>query len=117
MNFSPARSTDDAQGQATYGMANLRKERTGLPCIVFISQKDAARHDVRVKVAPGPRMRADQMSSYALRPLELVEGAGVPAGDERLLAAWVELNLQVLVDYWDGRIEYTEEALDLLRSL
>ena len=54
MSVSPARSTDDAQGQATYGTANLRKERTGLPCIVLISQKDAARHDDRVKVAPGP---------------------------------------------------------------
>lgn len=117
MNFSSARSTDDAQGQATYGMANLRKERTGLPCIVFISQKDAACHDVRVKVAPGPRMRADQMSSYALRPFKLVEGAGVPPDEERLLARWVEINLQVLVDYWDGRIEYTEDALALLTSL
>lgn len=117
IDFSPARSTDDAQGQATYGMANPRRERTGLPCIVFISQKDGARHDVRVKVAPGPRTRPDQMSSYALRPFQLVEGEGVSAADERLLARWVEANLQVLVDYWDGRIEYTEDALDLLGTL
>ena len=117
MNFFPARSTDDAQGQATYGVANLRRERTGLPCIVFISQKDGARHDVRVKVAPGPRMRPDQMSSYALRPFALVEGDGMSAADERSLGRWSEVNLQVLVDYWDGRIEYTEDALDLLRVL
>lgn len=25
------------EGQATYGMANLRSERTGLPFIVFVS--------------------------------------------------------------------------------
>ena len=57
------------------------------------------------------------MSSYALRPFKLVEGSGVPSGDERLLAAWVEMNLQVLVDHWDGRIEFTEDALDLLERL
>jgi hypothetical protein len=33
-------------------MANLRPERTGLPFVVFISQKAGARHDVRVKAAP-----------------------------------------------------------------
>lgn len=117
MNVSPARPAGDAQGQATYGMANLRRERTGLPCIVFISQKDAARHDVRVRVAPGPRMRPDQMSSYALRPFSLAEGDGLSAADERLLARWVQVNVQVLVDYWDGRIEYTEDALDLLKPI
>ena len=62
-------------------------------------------------------MRPDQMSSYALRPFELVEGGGMPAADERLLARWVEANLQVLVDCWDGRIAYTEDALDLLKPL
>ena len=41
----------------------------------------------------------------------------MPAADERSLGRWIEVNLQVLVDYWDGRIEYTEDALDLLRVL
>jgi hypothetical protein len=112
----PARLTEDAQGQATYGMAKLREDRTGLPCIVFIPRKDAARHEVRVKVAPGPRMRADQMRSYALGPFELVEGAGVPPAEERLLARRVAINPPVIVDDREGRIEYTGDAPDLLRS-
>jgi hypothetical protein len=35
-------SEDYAQGQADFEMANLRPERTGLPLIVFISQKGRA---------------------------------------------------------------------------
>lgn len=110
-------SQGESQGQATYGMANLRKERTGLPFIVFISQKDGAKHDVRVKVSPAPKMRADQMSSYALRPYRLVEGPGLSSSDEALLQAWIGKNLSVLVDYWDGSIDYTEDAVDALKRL
>src|SRR5258707_10293112 len=56
------------EGQASFDMANLRPERTGLPFVVFISQKGGARHDVRVKVAPGPRVRPSETVTVALRP-------------------------------------------------
>ena len=36
-----------SQGQALFDMANLRPDRTGLPFVVFISQRGGARHDVR----------------------------------------------------------------------
>ena len=107
----------EAQGHATFGMANLRKERTGLPFIVFISQRDAARHDVRVKVAPGPKVRPDQMTSYALRPFRRVEGDGVTSAEEDLLRRWLDVNHAVIVDYWNGDIEYTEDAIDRLKAL
>lgn len=55
MNVFQRASTDDVQGQATFGMSNLRKEKTGLPFIVFISQNAGAQPDVRVKVSPAPR--------------------------------------------------------------
>jgi hypothetical protein len=42
-------------GQATYGMANLRPEKTGLPFIVFISQKDDARNAAHVRFRRHPR--------------------------------------------------------------
>ncbi len=117
MNLHNAPTADEAQGQATFGMANLRKERTGLPFIVFISQKDGARHDVRVKVAPGPKMRVDQMSSYSLRPFGLMEGSGLTSAEEALLQRWLDVNLAVVVAYWNGDIEYTEDALEQLKSL
>ena len=32
-------------------------------------------------------------------------------------AEWIELNRDVLVDYWNGNIEYTEDAISALKPL
>ena len=110
-------SVSDAEasrGQATFEMANLRPRTTGLPFIVFISQRDGAQHDVRVKVSPAPKVRTDQMSTYSLRPFAHQSGPALSTSDEIALEAWVIANMQVLVAYWDGDIDYTEDAIDRL---
>jgi hypothetical protein len=107
----------EPDGQATFGMANLRRKTTGLPFIVFISQRDDARHAARIKVSPEPRVRLDEMSSYSLSPFEWKEGPRLATNDETLLASSVELNARVLLDYWNGQIEYTEDAIEQLKSI
>jgi hypothetical protein len=105
------------EGQALFDMANLRPERTGLPFVVFISQKGGARHDVRVKVAPGPKVRPSEMATVAVRPaVRVVRGALAP-DDLARLAEWIELNRDVLIDYRNGDIEYTEDAVSALKPL
>jgi hypothetical protein len=54
---NPSLAEEEREGQALFEMANLRPERTGLPSVVFISQKCGARHDVRVKIAHGAKVR------------------------------------------------------------
>ena len=110
-------SDQGVAGQATYGMANLRSERTGLPFIVFISQRDDARHAARVKVSPNPKVAKDRMGSYSVSPFEHKAGTRLSGAEERDLERWIALNRTVLEDYWDGAIEYTEDALALLRAL
>ena len=110
-------SKSDAQGQATFGMANLRRKTTGLPFIVFISQKDEARHAARVKVSPEPRMRPEEMSSYSVSPFEWKEGPRLANAEEKMLGRWIDVNARVLLDYWNGEIEYTEEAIDQLKAV
>lgn len=118
MNVQHLRSTtDESQGQATFGMANLRSEKTGLPFIVFISQKDGAQHDVRVKISPSPKVRVDQMSSYSLRPYRFIGGVKLSSNEEALLEKWILLNMKTLVDYWNGDIEYTEDAIEILKTI
>jgi hypothetical protein len=98
-------------------MANLRPERTGLPFVVFISQKGGARHDVRVKVAHGARVRPSEMITVALRPsVRVVRGKLDPA-EFALLRRWIELNQDVLIRYWDGVIEYTEDVIAALQPI
>jgi len=108
---------EEAAGQALFEMANLRPEGTGLPFVVFISQKGGARHDVRVKVARGSKVRASEMITVAVRPnVRVIRGALDP-DDLARLADWIDLNRGVLVDYWNGDIEYTEDAITALKPL
>jgi hypothetical protein len=98
-------------------MANLRPEATGLPFVVFISQKGGARHDVRVKVARGAKVRPSEMVTVAVRPAVRVVRGRLDPQDLDLLTRWIELNRDVLIDYWDGVIEYTEEAIRAIRPI
>jgi hypothetical protein len=107
----PGLAEGEPDGQASYDMANLRPERTGLPFVVFISQRGGARHDVRVKVAPGAKARPSEMATVAIRPnVRVVRGTLGPR-DLVLLTRWIELNRNTLIDYWNGDIEYTEDAI------
>lgn len=102
---------DAPEGQATYEMANLHPKRTGLPFVTFISQKDSYRHDVRVKVSPSPKVLSGQVSTYALRPFRHEGGPSLTRDQERDLETWVEENRQVIVEYWDGDIDDTGDAI------
>src|SRR5215213_6887933 len=88
------------EGQALFEMANLRPERTGLPFVVLISQKGGARHDVRVKVAHGARVRPSEMVTVAVRPAVRVIRGSLEASDLALPRHGIELNRDVLVKYW-----------------
>jgi hypothetical protein len=108
---------DEGAGQALFEMANLRPERTGLPFVVFISQKGGARHDVRVKIARGAKVRPSEMVAVAVRPKPRVIRGALDPDDLARLAEWIDLNKDVLIDYWNGDIEYTEDAVSALKPL
>lgn len=109
--------SEAAAGQALFDMANLRPERTGLPFVVFISQRGGARHDARIKLARAPKVRASEMISVALRPVPRVIRGRLNAREFDLVKKWIELNIDALVAYWDGAIEYTEDVMDALKPL
>jgi hypothetical protein len=110
-------AAEDGAGQASFDMANLRPQRTGLPFVVFISQKGGARHDVRVKLARAAKVRPSEMITVAVRPVPRVIRGELSARELDLVREWIELNRAILIDYWDGAIEYTEDALDAIRPI
>lgn len=112
-----AAGAERPSGQALFDMANLRPERTGLPFVVFISQRGRARHDVRVKLARGAKVRPSEMITVAVRPTPRVIRGRMNASEFDLVRRWIEENMQVLVDYWNGDIEYTEDVLDAIKPL
>ncbi len=105
---------DEADG---FAMTNLPPRRTGLPFVVFVSQRGGARHDVRVKICETPEYRPELAVSVALRPDVRVVSGALSAAALDALSRWIALNREALIDYWDGRIEYTEDLLALLKPL
>ncbi len=99
-----------------FSMANLSPRITGLPMVVWVSQRGGARHDpcVKISLEHGHRMRADRTCSVSVRPtVDIVAGPALPSEDVALVRTWIERNRQVLVDYWEERIA-TDELLERL---
>jgi len=112
------RGAAEPQSDGLFEMANISPKRTGLPFVVWISPKAGAPHDVRVKVSKGPKVHSSELVSVAIRPdVHLVSGGKMTAHDLDLLRKWVGLNHDVIVKYWDGDIEYTEDAIAALKPI
>jgi hypothetical protein len=101
-----------------YLMANLPPRLTGLPMVVWVSERGHARHDVRIKVSQshGSQMSITNTATVAVRPApRLVSGQLSPA-DMTAVGAWIRLNEAIIVAYWDGAI-YTDELIQRLQRL
>ena len=98
-------------------MANLSPLFTGLPFVVWISTRGYTRHDIRVKVSRGMKVKKGELISVALRP-EVREIGQPRLKPEELaqLRRWIELNDDVLLEYWDGAIA-TEQAIARLKPI
>ena len=99
--------TPSDESEDLYEMANLYPDTTGLPMTVWVSPRGNARHDIRVKVnmTHGDRMDITNTAVVAVRPTpRLVAGQLSPA-DAQAVFAWISLNADALVAYWDGQID------------
>jgi len=111
-------STTNIDNGDPFSMANLPLHLTGLPMVVWASQRMRARHDVRVKVmqAHGSRMDPVDLAVVALRPEPRLVTGHLSAADFHAVSEWIRLNEAVLIDYWEERI-FTDELLARLRRL
>ena len=108
----------EPQSDGLFEMANISPKRTGLPFVVWISPRAGAPHDVRVKVSKEPRVHSSELVSVAIRPdVQVVGGGKMTAHDLDLLKKWVGLNRDAIIKYWDGDIEYTEDAIAALKPI
>jgi phage terminase large subunit-like protein len=84
---------------------------TGLPMAVWVTENDGYPDDARVKVSTlhGGRGSWRTVPSIAVRPQphEVVSGS-LPATDVALVSRWIDLNRDVIIDYWNGVIAFDE---------
>ena len=104
-------------GPASFDMADLRPERTGLPFVVFIPQTGEARHDARIKLARAAKVRPSEMSTVTVCPTPRIIRGEMNAQALDLVSRWIELSRSVLVDYWNGDVEYTEDVLNAIQPI
>jgi hypothetical protein len=100
--------------------ANLSPKSTGLSLVVWIAGfwPWKGMSAPRVKVARSRKARWSDLILVAIRPDVRVVGRGtLSASDLAQLRRWVGLNRDVIIRYWDGDIEYTQDALDALKSI
>ncbi len=108
----------DAGEDELFEMANFYPRDTGLPMTVWVSVKGRARHDARIKVCMtlGERMDADNTAVVAIRPEPRLLHGELSSRDLETVTRWIQLNADVLIEYWDGRAS-TVELVRRLRSL
>jgi hypothetical protein len=113
--YVPNTVTDD---DGLFEFANISPKRTGLPFVIWISPSMCADHDVRVHVSYDTRVGRSDLIPVALRPEVQIVGDGtLKDGDLDLLKQWVDLNFDLILDHWEGRIEGSLEALTLIKPL
>lgn len=97
--------------------ANLFPATTGLPMTVWLSPRGDARHDVQVKVnlTHGNQMNAADTAVVGVRPAPRVISGRLAVADRRAVFAWILLNADALVEYWEGRLD-TIQLGRLLKS-
>jgi hypothetical protein len=86
-------------------MVNLRPATTGLPMVVWVSERGLARLDARVKVSTvhGPRVQYANMATVAVRPAPRLVAGHLSAADSHAVSEWIRLNEAALVAHWDRR--------------
>jgi len=116
------KTVSDAQAKADsddiFFMTSLSPRMTGLPMTVWVSPRGNARHDVRIKVntTHGNRMTIEDTAVVAVRPAPRVVAGRLAPEDRRLVADWVRLNFEAIIDYWDNELD-TGQFLERLKVL
>ena len=97
-----------------FEMANVRKNRTGLPMIIWISPK-YANHGARIKVQKTYGNNVDFGNTFSLtvedNPRVFGNTGEIKQSDIELAKEFVKLNKQALLDYWTGAEEDTANAI------
>lgn len=100
-----------------FEMANLFPADTGLPMVVWVSERGHACHDVRIKVnqSHGTRMLPGNLAVVTVRPAPQLVAGNLSTRDLDAVSDWIRLNEAALVDYWEYRISTTQLIQQLRR--
>jgi hypothetical protein len=107
---------NEPEAEDLYEMANLYPKHTGLPMVIWVSERGHARHDARVKVSTkhGTRMNINDTAVVGIRPPSVLAGV-LATADRQAAFSWIRLNEAALINYWNGTIDTVELVQQLKR--
>jgi len=115
----PGLADELAEKELVEEMVSYRKDVTGIDHTVFISPKGHTRHSARIKLAIDPPDAVDprgKTASIAIKDAEVMAGESVPPALLDQARRFINLNRDVLLEYWEYRID-TEQLRRRLRSI
>lgn len=102
-----------------FEMANLRFRQTGLPVVVWIQPSTGnEKHWCRIKVAKqyGDKTTND-LFTIRVDNLKVVGNTGeIKERDVEMVKEFIELNREVLIDYWNDNIDI-QTVLERLQKI
>lgn len=104
---------------AVFGMANLRPNDTGLPMVIWISEKSGVRHGPRIKVSLKRGDKIDPSNTVSITITKTPVQKGIeklPAKDFALVQKFIVLNIDLLLKYWHREVS-TKELILKLKSI
>jgi hypothetical protein len=103
-----------------WAAVKLIPQRSGLPRAVWITENQGYPHDVRVKVSRPRSGRGTWRDAVpvSVRPIcgEIVPPGRQPellTADLALVSQWIALNRDVIIDFWNGAIDFLEAGARL----
>ena len=100
-------------------MVSYRKDTTGIDNVIFISPKGRTRHAARIKIAidqPDSLDPTSETASIEISSGKVVAGE-VPSTELlQLIQQFIQLNRDVLLDYWYYRID-TRQLQERLKAV
>jgi hypothetical protein len=103
---------------ALFEFANLTTKRTGIGTAIWVEApvEIKSQHDLRLKVVPNNnKIISDEMCDVIFnRAGKITEikpnkvGKVIIGKNKKNLQKWIYLNINLLIDLWDGKIEHAD---------
>jgi hypothetical protein len=109
-----------AKSWSEWPTPTMLPEDTGLPMVVCLPARDPSHYrPPRIKVSRdhGQRLNLDRLVNVSISDAPTVFGeTGLPKHDLRQVRAWILLNQDVLLRYWNREM-FTDDMMAALRPL
>lgn len=105
-------------GELIFGMANLRSRTTGLPMVIWVSEKGNSRHAARIKVSlkHGDKIVPSKTVTVTIEdnPRQIGKDQ-LDDSDFILVVDFIQRHKKTLMDYWNRKID-TDILIDSLKK-